>query len=41
MNSYRKRKWQKLLSGDWLSVVMLASKGNPAQEAESRKPGGR
>ncbi|MCC8434938.1 RNA polymerase sigma factor [Brevibacillus sp. M2.1A] len=37
MNYYRKRKWQKLLSGDWLSVVMPASEGNPAQEAESRE----
>ncbi|WP_238351916.1 hypothetical protein [Brevibacillus brevis] len=25
------------MSGDWLSVVMSASEGNPAQEAESRE----
>jgi RNA polymerase sigma-70 factor, ECF subfamily len=38
MNYYRKRKWQKLLSGDWLSVVMPAS-GESC--SGSGKPGGR
>ncbi|MGD8189587.1 RNA polymerase sigma factor [Brevibacillus ginsengisoli] len=37
MNHYRKRKWQQILSGNWISFMMTATEGNPEKEAESKE----